>query len=242
MHWLNHLLPPFLQNANGPRDVYLTPGKFEDLQKLIANRLDDGGYRREAREIRESTSEDEMNERIILQYTRDDLFPAVNFLLRDGPAGQSVGGHPLAPWILQLNAALRFLPEYRSLTYRGAHFSRDVLDQYHVGMQFIWPSFTSSSRIEAAARDFSTNVLFELHPLCHPTMWDKRAGRLISRLSAATDEEEVLLPLCCAFQIVSRHSEGTFERIRLNVMSYYPIPAPGEGMMIPVKPTHWFEK
>lgn len=242
IHWMNHLLLRYYPDNIGPKDVYFTRGKFEDLRLLIGGRLIDAGFGREAREVGSADSEENMNQMIIRQYTRDDVCSAVNLLLRDGVMGRNIGAHPLAAWILQLNAALRLLPEYRGVTYRGASFSSTDLEQYQIDAQFIWSAFTSTTKSEAIAHDFRTNVLFEFHPCCHPTGWDKRAGRLISHASDITSEEEVLLPMCCAFQVAERRREGTFDRIRLNVLSHYPVPPPGKGLLLPIKPTYWFEK
>ena len=57
-----------------------------------------------------------------------------------------------------------------------------------------------------------------LVPVCAIVEHDKRCGRDISHLSAFLDEQEMLLPICCAFRITEIDSRSAKTRIRAEIL------------------------
>lgn len=220
--WLAHLVHFQLQITKEPNpySVGSDINEFLSLKELLRTSLKSAGYPSQAFAVELSTSERELNRTIIEQYTSiEDLYRAANFLLRDGHSGRDVGLDPLTPWILQLNAAIRWRDEYTSISYRGATFTKDEVNLYKIGDMFIWSPFTSASKTQGACLD--GNVLFEFKPVSPLSEYGKRAPRDIAGLSMFPEEQEVLFPICCAFRVTEKENVGLGQTIiRLDVLDH----------------------
>ncbi|CAF4576613.1 unnamed protein product, partial [Rotaria magnacalcarata] len=74
------------------------------------------------------------------------------------------------------------------IVYRGLSIdSKQVNEEYKIGSQFLWPTFTSTSRNKDVADGFG-DYIFEIHAAEHD--WTYRSD--ISKYSACPEEEEVL--------------------------------------------------
>jgi len=88
--------------------------------------------------------------------------------------------------------------------------SDEAAAQYQLGLQFVWASFTSLSTREVNC--LGGNVLFVVTPQSPMSEYGKRAPRKIARYSHFPDEEEVLLPLGCAFRVVGNKQRSDGQR------------------------------
>lgn len=199
-HWLSHLLPLHAKMSNDFKEKgFQALDAFGELTNVLTSSLERAGYVAFARELRTCPDEASLNATIIRQYTEEsNLYADVNRLLRRGHAGGDVSTSPLVPWICQLAVALRRVPEYLGHSYRGTTMDPRDVREYQVGGIFVWAPFTSASRTPDAC--FGGNVIFELIPVSALSERDKRAPRDIGAYSVFPDEEEVLLPMCCAFR------------------------------------------
>lgn len=221
--WLAHLIHFRLQIMREPAPYSVGPDikDFFSLKELIQHSLEDAGYSSQAFQIKTATTELDLNNAIIEQYTSsENLYRDANLLLRDGHSGRDIGKDSLTPWILQLNAAIRTRDEYMKVSYRGAKFTREEIKLYNPGDMFIWAPFTSASKSKESC--LAGNVLFEFHPTSPLSEYGKRAPRDISEVSMFPEEEEVLFPICCAFRVTSKESVGAGQTlIRLDVLDHH---------------------
>lgn len=202
-YWAAHIADfAFRVEARNP---YTTGDGFEKIRELIAEGLNRAGYSAQASYLRRLESEASFNRAVIAQYTADTaLFEDVNSILRRGHSDESISTHPLVPWIAHLNATLRNEAEFGATAYRGTDLSPLQSAQYTVGKLFIWTSFTSLSMSRAACLE--GNTLFKVTPRSAISEHGKRAARVIAPYSEHPEEEEVLLPVACAFRVASRES------------------------------------
>lgn len=221
--WIAHLVHFKLQLMREPAPYSIGPNinDFISLKDLIQHSLESAGYSLQAFQIKTSTTELDLNNAIIEQYTSSEsLYREANLLLRDGHSGRDIGMHSLTPWILQLNAAIRNRDEYMEISYRGAKFTREEIQLYNPGDMFIWAPFTSASKSKETC--LAGNVLFEFHPTSPLSMYGKRAPRDISAVSMFSEEEEVLFPICSAFRVTSKENVGAGQTvIRLDVLDHH---------------------
>ncbi|UST82142.1 hypothetical protein [Pseudomonas siliginis] len=221
--WVAHLIHFRLQIMREP-DPYSVGSDIKDflrLKDLIQRSLESAGYSSQAFQIKMSTTELDLNNVIIEQYTSSEsLYREANLLLRDGHGGRDIGKDSLTPWILQLNAAIRRRDEYMEVSYRGAKFTRAEIKLYNPGEMFIWAPFTSASKSRESC--LGGNVLFEFLPTSPLSEYGKRAPRDISAVSMFPEEEEVLFPICCAFRVTSKENMGAGQTvIRLDVLDHH---------------------
>ncbi len=200
-YWAAHVL--YLQlYFDKSDDHYSSKEEFPKLKQIILDGLEHHGFTQQYAEIDLCSTEAELNKTVIQQYTDETpLYSKVNSLLRMGNLGNDVGGDPLIPWVLHLNAILRKEEEYLGTVYRGAQLSKNDLDKYVIGHQFVWSSFTSVSKTEANC--LGGNVIFKIVPKSSLSTYGKRAARVINQYSFFPEEEEALLPIGCAFRVES---------------------------------------
>lgn len=108
-----------------------------------------------------------------------------------GSAGKSA-----RKFIKQVRSAMKKLPRYKGVTYRGAWAKQSLLNKLQVGDVVVEPAFTSSSTIPEVAKRFAVvrpnsplplqRVLYEVQV--------KSNGRALGGLSEFGGEAEVLLP------------------------------------------------
>ena len=219
-HWIAHHFALHLRLDGKLPDAYSCGSDFNHVQEAVARGLYDSKFYTESRDISKCSNEQTLNHTIIRQYTSDGgPYSAANRVLRLGHNGEDVGQNPLVPWILQLNCAIRILPEFLGTTYRGAQMSNAELACYTEGKIFIWSSFTSTSKSLKYCAD--GNVIFEMKPGSAFILHDKRAGREIDAISEFPTEEEVLLPMCCGFRVLQITTTGRKTRIRVEILDHY---------------------
>ncbi|SDB11471.1 hypothetical protein SAMN05660653_00538 [Desulfonatronum thiosulfatophilum] len=219
-HWLDHLAPLHVKLLDDYRDrSYKSGDDFEPLKDALVTNLRNGGFEDQANELADALDEKVLNGLIVRQYTEETgLYPAINQLLRKGHSGEDVSGSPLTPWICQLAVALRNFPEFVGTSYRGTEMSEANADKYFPGEIFIWAPFTSASKkIDSC---FGGNVIFEIVPVSALSERDKRAPRDIAGLSVYPSEEEVLLPMCCAYRPTSVERRGDVRHIRVEILDH----------------------
>ncbi|MGI9949031.1 ADP-ribosyltransferase [Vibrio hyugaensis] len=108
-----------------------------------------------------------------------------------GSAGKSA-----RKFIKQVGNAMKKLPRYKGVTYRGAWVKQSLLNKLQAGDVVVEPAFTSSSTIPEIAKRFAVvrpnspqplqRVLYEVQV--------KNNGRALGGLSEFSGEAEVLLP------------------------------------------------
>lgn len=219
-HWLRHLVH-FDLSAGIRNEI---PPTIEEVSKtisLISDYLKKSGFETQSLEVSKTSDLDELNNIILKQYTEaGDLYREVNSLLRTAQDDISLGSHLLTPWILQLNYALRDQAEFLEISYRGTILNSDDLHMYEEGKVIVWTSFVSATKNKDCC--FGGNVIFEIRPVSPLSEYGKRAPREISHLSVFPSEEEVLLPICCAFKIVSKTIiENGVTYIKLELMDHW---------------------
>jgi hypothetical protein len=220
-HWLDHLVPLHIKMSNNYQaSAYKSGDEFEHLREVVSANLKEAGFVSQASELASAPDESVFNSIIIRQYTEEGgIYPDVNTLLRYGHAGRDVSDSPLVPWICQLASILRTVPEYAGKSWRGTVMSSDDVAKYKVGEIFIWAPFTSASKhIDAC---FGGNVIFELVPVSAISERDKRAPRDITQFSVFPSEEEVLLPMCCAYRPAKIEERDGVIHIRAEILDHY---------------------
>ena len=121
-HWAEHLNSFFGYVSNKP-PKYNYEGKFNLLVDEISKGLRLAGFISQSERIIKAKTEEELNKVIIRQYTEETgLYHSVNELLRmchifqleteDNSGFLEKYETPFAPWILQLNTAIRREPYY----------------------------------------------------------------------------------------------------------------------------------
>ncbi|GLQ76245.1 ADP-ribosyltransferase [Vibrio penaeicida] len=105
-------------------------------------------------------------------------------------------GKSARTFIKQVRSAMKKLPRYKGVTYRGAWARQSLLNKLQVGDVVVEPAFTSSSTIPDIAKRFAVvrpnsskplqRVLYEVQVKSH--------GRALGGLSEFGGEAEVLLP------------------------------------------------
>lgn len=220
-HWLDHLVPLHVQlSTQYKENAFQSGDNFLALREALVSTLKIAGFYQFAEFILAANDEKSLNGIILRQYTEETpLYAQVNSLLRQGHAGSDISNSPLAPWICQLAAALRTIPEFTGASFRGTQMDEQDLSEYQVGQIFIWAPFTSASKnIEAC---LGGNVIFELVPVSAISERGKRAPRDISSYSSFPDEEEVLLPMCCAYRPTSISKKDGVCWIRAEILDHY---------------------
>ncbi|MBB2777200.1 UNVERIFIED_ORG: hypothetical protein HNP28_002523 [Comamonas terrigena] len=218
-HWVAHLVALDLNLRKVP-NPYICGEEFPRLRSVVSAALKQAGHPQQSEAIALAKSEEEMNRLIIRQYTEENpLYAEANTLLRLGHTGRNVGKEPICPWVVQLNSAIRTLPEHEGSSYRGTVLPPSAVEMYEPGRIFVWSSFTSMSASEDCCKD--GNVLFEFKPVSSFPLHDKRAARIISPLSAYPEEEEVLLPMCGGFKVIDHICEGSVTRIQAEILDHY---------------------
>ncbi|WP_050906125.1 ADP-ribosyltransferase [Vibrio campbellii] len=117
-----------------------------------------------------------------------------------GSAGKSA-----RKFIKQVRGAMKKLPRYKGVTYRGAWAKQSLLNKLQVGDVVVEPAFTSSSTIPEVAKRFAVvrpnspqplqRVLYEVQV--------KSNGRALGGLSEFGGEAEVLLPPNTYYKVTS---------------------------------------
>ena len=216
-YWAAHVAHLYFE-ASG-EDPYTAGEHFHAVRRRVVDGLSDAGFTAQARELAGAADEVTFNQQVMRQYTEEDpLYGAVNSLLRRGHSDESVANHPLVPWISHLNVVIRTQSEVARACYRGTKMDASTVSQYEVGRMFIWASFTSVSTDRDRCLD--GNVLFIITPRSALSEHGKRAARAISQFSAFPEEAEALLPLGCAFKVVSRQREGDKTVIDLDLLDH----------------------
>jgi hypothetical protein len=219
-HWIAHHAALHLWIEKKLHAAYSCGEEFLRLREVVGVELARAGFDRQSADLVACADEEQFNAMIVRQYTEETpLYSACNELLRLGHTGRDVGAEPLAPWILQLNTAIRRQPEHLERTYRGAKLDAGDIAEYQPGLIFIWSALTSTSMNEDCCK--GGNVLFEFTPGSPAPFKDKRAGRIIGPLSVYPEEQEVLLPLCCGYRVLSRDADGDRTRIKLEILDHY---------------------
>jgi hypothetical protein len=228
MHWANHL-NSYFGLYNDEEICFRANDRLNDLKYEIYRSLTTEGYIDQAVEILNSNNEDELNKIIIRQYTDESpLYYEVNEILRychNYQTGPEIGeGNvkkyeaKLAPWILQLNSAIRTQPYYTKIAYRGCNLSPQEIEQYRINEIFVWSSFISASKSIASC--LGGNVLFEIFTESAMSINDKRYARDISHYSVYLDEEEVLFPLACAYRVQYIKKENEITKFGIATVDY----------------------
>lgn len=228
LHWIEHYhsLPRYI---NDEPPTYHVRERFEELKTIIIQALVTSGFPGQAEQITKCTTEDEINQAIIRQYTDETtLYQTINGRLRachtiqdfDVSTENNEYDEVLAPWILQLNACIRKLPHFTETAYRGTVLSDADIAQYKVGDMLIWAPFVSASKDKT--RCFGGSVLFEIQNGEHfMGLNDKAYPREISALSFFPDEQEVLYPVACAFAVKAITDELDYKKITLKTLDSY---------------------
>lgn len=228
-HWSAHL-DSFLDYMTGNSPTYNIEGNYEELVQEIKSGLSEKGFNIQSKEIQNIVSEEDLNKRIIRQYTEEsDLFYEVNRLLRnchnfqddnENQGDEDVEKYhtPLAPWILQLNTAIRKEPYSEDMCYRGVQLSEEDIDKYKEGEIFVWASFVSASKSKEVC--FGGNVLFEIFTETAMPLNDKRFPRDVAHLSDFPEEQEVIYPLACAYRVRYKKIENGITIIGIATVDY----------------------
>ena len=227
-HWAEHIYSYFgLFSDEEP--LYTCEERIDILIDEISKGLKLVGFYIQSEEISNIKTEDELNKVIIRQYTEDSgLYIKVNELLRwchnyqvEPILEENIiekYENPLAPWILQLNSAIRREPYYEKISYRGTNMSEHEISMYKENEIFVWASFISASKSKEVC--LGGNVLFEIFTESAMSINDKRFPRDISRLSEFPDEEEVLYPIACAYRVHYIRKEKNLTTIGIATVDY----------------------
>ena len=220
-HWVDHVVPLHAKLTNDYLlKAYKSGDEFARLKKVVVENLIIAGFKRQGAELEAASSEDLFNSLMFRQYTEEtEIYPAVNQLLRLGHAGRDVSDSPLVPWICQLAAALRTVPEFLSVSYRGTTMRAEDIEKYKVKEIFVWAPFTSASKHINSC--LGGNVIFEFVPVSALSERDKRAPRDISKYSVFPSEDEVLLPMCCAYRPIKIEDRSGVRFIRTEILDHY---------------------
>jgi hypothetical protein len=219
-HWLDHLAPLHVKITDDyQKHSYKSKESFNFLKETISGKLNDAGFDKQSDELLSAQNEKDLNSKIIKQYTEENgIYAYLNKLLRRGHDGIDVSGDPLVPWICQLAVSLRLTEEYLGVSYRGTCMSSKDISKYKIGIIYIWAPFTSASKSIDSC--FGGNVIFELVPVSALSERDKRAPRDISHMSVFPEEEEVLLPMCCAYRPINIKKEAGVTCIRTEIIDH----------------------
>lgn len=226
LHWFEHInsLP---RHINGESPTYQIRENFDELKGLIKRTLFNSGFADQSLEIDRCSTEDELNNAIIRQYTEETgLYDFVNSKLRECHLYQDYHAKVddsddkfMAPWILQLSSCIKKLPHYQEKVYRGTNLSKDDISLYNKGDMFIWAPFVSASK--SLDQCLGGNVIFEITTTTHFFgLNDKAYPRDISSKSIYPYEEEVLFPIACAYRVEYRKKEIGYTRIGLHTVDY----------------------
>jgi hypothetical protein len=184
--------------------------------------LHTAGYPDLAREISAVGSAIAINATIFNQYTREtSLYGEVNTILRQAHTGVSLKEHPLVPWILQFNSALRVRPLFDGTVYRGVDMAISDIDQYQPDLMFEWAAFISASKDRETALDYRGSVIFAITPGGSYSMYGKRNPFDIAEHSAFPDEQEVVFPIACTYRVTSTRKNGRRSLISLETVDQY---------------------
>jgi hypothetical protein len=225
-HWIEHL-NSFERFLTEPVPNYSMKENFDAVKKLIISGLSDAGFTYQAYQLAAACDEDELNNCIIKQYTEETpLYYQVNaelrncHLLQNEPITSDLEKYhnDLAPWILQLNTAIRKRPSFEGKCFRGTRIDEDVLKLYKEKELFVWAPFVSASKCKEQC--FGGNVLFEIFTESAMSLNDKRFPRDISGLSAFFEEQEVLLPIACAYRVHYIKEEGGLTIMGIATVDY----------------------
>ncbi|EDP60219.1 ADP-ribosyltransferase [Vibrio sp. AND4] len=126
-------------------------------------------------------------------------------------------------FIRQVSSAMKKLPRYKGVAYRGAWAKQSLLKKLQVGDIVVEPAFTSSSIIPEVAKRFAVvrpnspqplqRVLYELEV--------KRDGRALAGLSELDREAEVLLPPNTHFRVTDIEWNRGSAMVALETVSSY---------------------
>lgn len=221
-HWTAHLRSFWGWYSVEP-DYEAGDGEIPDLRKAIAQGLRVAGFGGFAAELERCGSNESINRALLAQYTSDaGLYEAVNRELRRAHDDAQLADHPLTPWVLQLNAALRQRPTHEGPSYRGAEMSLEDIAMYSEGLLFEWATFVSASTDRDVAKAYDANVLFEIVPSGALTMYGKRSPYRIADFSAYPDEQEVVFPIACTYRVLAVERETpTRTKISLESVDFY---------------------
>jgi hypothetical protein len=223
-HWVEHLNSFYAYVSKQP-PTYTCIDRFDLLQQIIAEGLYKANYLYQSKEVQNSKNEDTLNKVLIRQYTEEtNLYHEVNYILRECHHSQLMGidgdesNTFLAPWILQLNTAIRRQPAFEKVAYRGTNLKKEEIDLYKDNEIFIWASFISASKSLKAC--VGGNTIFDIFTESSMSLNDKRFGRDISLLSVTPEEEEVLFPIACAYRVHYKKVIGGVTRIGIATVDY----------------------
>ena len=202
-HWFDHLVPLFTKLTKDYRErSYSCGSNFTSLREVVSNGLKKEGFVIQGNELLSAINEEALNKEIIAQYTDEtSLYSEINKLLRAGHTGDDVSFSGLTGWICQLAVAIRQHAEFPKVSSRGTILSKEDVQKYSPGTTFVWAPFTSASKDINSC--FGGNVIFKLKPVSALSERDLRSPRDISSLSVYPGEQEVLLPMCCAYRVTS---------------------------------------
>ncbi|MBD2751997.1 ADP-ribosyltransferase domain-containing protein [Spirosoma validum] len=226
-HWIEHL-NSFESFLSKKPPQYNLRADLQPLKKLISVGLEKIGYTEQAKKIGLCSTEIELNNKIIEQYTDEtSLYYDVNKFLRDCHLYQDGNfntddtesfDNALAPWILQLNVAIRQKPTFEQKVYRGTNLSQEDIEKYTESELFVWAPFVSASKSKEEC--FGGNVLFEIFTESAMSLNDKRYPRDISLFSKFKEEEEVLFPVACAYRVHYVKKEDALTTIGVATVDY----------------------
>lgn len=220
-HWTDHLRSFWGWYAQEP-DYSISDNDLPKLKRMISDGLKRAGFVRFSEEIDGCGTGNEVCNSVIRQYTEETpLYSTVNSLLRGAHAGQVIREHPLSPWMLQLNTALRQRPTIDQTVFRGANMPKADIDEYNIGRMFHWASFVSVSRDRDKAIFRDTNVVFEIEPWGAVSMYGKRNSYDIAALSEFPDEEEGIFPFACTFRVHKMEEAQGMTTISLHSVDCY---------------------
>jgi len=227
-HWVEHL-GSFEKYLTGNTPSYSMNNDFRHVKSLIIKGFAKTSFERQCREIEKTKTEEELNNVIIRQYTEDtDLYLEVNRNLRICHLFQNelisendlnLYHFDLAPWILQLNTAIRHQPYYEEMAYRGTNLNNEQLELYKEDEMFVWAPFVSASKSKDEC--FDGNVIFEIFSESAMSLNDKRFARDISKLSSHPEEKEVIFPIACAYRVHYVKKENDIHVIGVATVDYY---------------------
>lgn len=226
-HWIEHL-GSFEKYLTGNNPSYSMNTNFNEVKSLIIDGLTKSSFERQSQEIEKASNEEELNNTIIKQYTEDtNLYLEVNQNLRNCHLFQdetieesdlSLYHFDLAPWILQLNTAIRHQPHYEKVAYRGTNLKKEQLKLYKEKEMFVWAPFVSASKSKEEC--FDGNVIFEIFTESTMSLNDKRFPRDISKLSSHPEEKEVIFPIACAYRVHYVKKENGIDVIGVATVDY----------------------
>jgi len=150
----------------------------------------------------------------IRNYSDTDYMPINKYLrgelnhneIKETPFETEVGIKDACKTLVQ---ALQKLPAHEGIVYRGSEVDEASLISI-MGMKpgdsIYMKSFTSTSKSESNALEFSTDVLFEI---------ESRTGRDISHMSEYPTEEEVIMSPDTRYEVKSMEFEQEYIRLKL---------------------------